>query len=263
MPAILYLVVRIVGYFFGQEAISGQLSEQIDALVGNNAAETIEQVLATTEREEKSIFTAVLSFATVIIGSTTVFGSIQGGLNRIWKVKASPSAGIGKRILDRLFSLTIVITLGFLMIVSLVIDAGLAYFAGYLKETFPDTTVYVANALNVIVSLGVIGVLFTFLLKLLPDVKLQWKHAWIGGVSTALLFFLGKYLIGFYLIKSNLGSSYGAAGSLVLILVWVYYSSLILLLGGKITETYAKRQGKIRPSRLAVRFEIKSLSKKK
>lgn len=257
MPAILYLLVLGAGGIYGEEAITGRLSAEINQIVGNHAAGTIEELLANVQREDQGIWATIVGIATLIVGSTTVFASIQSGLNQVWKVKASDDAGIIKILIDRMFSFTIVVSLGFLLVVSFVIDTALSYFSEYWQNSFPDITIIVAGLLNIVISMLVTGLLFTFIMKVLPDVKVTWKEAFVGGMATSLLFFVGKYFIGLYLGQSDLGSSYGAAGSLALLLVWVYYSALIILLGGKITQTYVKRSREIKATSRAVRFKLK------
>jgi membrane protein len=241
LPAIVYLVVLTSSIFYGEDAITGRLSQQINKLVGQEAADTIEELLQNVHSERDSTLATILSFVTLIIGSTTVFGAIQSGLNEIWVVKSDDKKGWVKILLDRAFSFTVVVSMGFLMIVSLLIETLLQYFSEYLIAYFPSAMVFLASAFSFVLSIVVTALLFTLIMKVLPDKKISWKHAFYGGAFTSVLFSIGKYLIGFYIAKSDPGTSYGAAGSLVLLLVWVYYSSLILLLGGKFTQTVAFR----------------------
>jgi membrane protein len=242
LPAIVYLVVLTSSIFYGEDAITGRLSQQINKLVGQEAADTIEELLKNVHNEGETFFATVISFITLIIGSTTVFGAIQSGLNEIWDVKPDAKKGWVKILLDRAFSFTVVVSMGFLMIVSLLIETLLQYFSEYLIAYFPSAMVFLASAFSIGLSIAVTALLFTLIMKVLPDTKISWKHAFYGGTFTSVLFFIGKYLIGFYISKSDPATSYGAAGSLVLLLVWVYYSSLILLLGGKFTQTVAFRK---------------------
>ncbi|MFZ6053106.1 YihY/virulence factor BrkB family protein [Halocola ammonii] len=256
LPAAIFIIVFSAGYIYGQEAVTGELFYQIKDLVGENAAKQIQAILSNVKTSGNSFLATLLTIGALLFGATTVFISIQNGLNSIWGVKPKPSSGILKFALDRMWSFTMVLSLGFLLLVSLIIDTVLVVLADYVERFLPEVSVFMMQIANFAISLGVIAAVFTLIFKVLPDVKTGWRQCWVGGFITSGLFFIGKYLIGFYLSQSDLTSTYGAAGSLVLILIWVFYSSVILLLGGKVTEVYVKEvEGQVRPSKFAIRFK--------
>jgi membrane protein len=184
----------------------------------------------------------VIGIVTLIIGASTVFGQLQSALNQIWEVEAAPAkSAIGSFIRTRVLSLAMVIGIGFLLLVSLIVSAALAALDGYL-QTRTALPAGLWQALNLLTSLGIIALLFALMFKLLPDVKLAWRDVWFGAFVTAALFTAGKYLIGLYLGHASIGSSYGAAGSVVVLMVWVYYSSLIVFLGAEITQVRRSRR---------------------
>ena len=236
LPAVLFIMVQIAGYFWGQEAVSSQLYDQINEVVGNKAATTIQDILKNVEAVKSNIWSTILSVGVLLIGTTTVFISIQKGLNAIWDVKPKIQNNILIIIYDRLRSFTTVVALGFLIVVSLISDTVLLLLIDNLKKLFPDMAIYIIQLLNWFLSLFLTALMFSYIFVVLPYAKIGWKNGLYGGILTSILFFIGRYLISIYITTTNLDTTYGAAGSLVLILVWVYYSSLILLLGGKITE---------------------------
>ena len=236
LPAVLFIMVQIAGYFWGEEAVSSQLYSQVNKVVGNQAALTIQEILANVETVKSNIWHTILSIMAILIGTTTVFISIQKGLNSIWDVKTKIQNNILKILYDRLKSFTTVIALGFLIVVSLISDTVLLLLIDNLKKVFPDLAIYIIQLLNWILSLFLTTLLFSYIFVVLPYAKIGWKNGLYGGIITSLLFFIGRYLISIYIATTTLDTTYGAAGSLVLILIWVYYSSLIILLGGKITE---------------------------
>lgn len=242
LPPVLFVMVQIAGYFWGDEAVSQELFNQINNVVGNKAATTIQELLANVDTESSGVWGTILSIVLLLIATTTVFISIQKGLNSVWGIKTAPENQIIKMLVDRLRSFTTVVALGFLMIVSLITDTILLLVMDNLKQVFPEITIYFAQIINWLLSLTLSALLFTYLFVVLPDTKIKWKYGFYGGVITAGLFFIGRYFISLYISTSTMDTTYGAAGSLVLILLWVYYSSLILLLGGKITEMHIRKK---------------------
>ena len=255
LPAAIFIIVFSAGYIYGQEAVTGELFYQIKDLVGDSAAKQIQAILSNVKTSGNTFVATMLTIGALLFGATTVFISIQNGLNSIWGVKAKPSSGMLKFALDRMWSFAMVLSLGFLLMVSLAVDTLLVVLTDYVERFLPEVSVFMVQIGNFVISLAVIAAVFTLIFKVLPDVKTGWRQCWVGGFITSGLFFIGKYLIGFYLSQSDLTSTYGAAGSLVLILIWVFYSSVILLLGGKVTEVYVKEvEGQVRPSKFAIRF---------
>ncbi|WP_345951893.1 YihY/virulence factor BrkB family protein [Mucilaginibacter sp. PAMB04274] len=210
----------------------------------------------------KSTISVVIGIITLILGATSVFGEIQDSINIIWQVKAKPQKGWVKMIKDRVLSSSLIITLGFLLMVSLVINGALLAVSDRLKTFLPDFTVVIFNVINGAISFVVIAVLFGVIFKVLPDVKIRWKDIWPGALFTAVLFMIGRLLISIYIEKSGTSSTYGAAGSLIVILLWVYYTAAILYFGAEFTRAYADFKGiKIEPAEFAVHVEEKEQKK--
>ncbi|UOB18482.1 YihY/virulence factor BrkB family protein [Abyssalbus ytuae] len=236
LPAVMFIMVQIASYFWGQEAVTQQLYSEISKVVGSTTAGTLQEILANVEAVKSNVWRTIWSISLLLIGTTTVFISIQKGLNSIWNIYRKPQNNLLRILYDRLRSFTTVIALGFLIVVSLLSDTVLLLLMDYLKRIIPEVTVYLLQAVNWILSMLLTSILFSYIFIILPHAKIPWKSAFYGGVITSILFFVGRFLISFYIATSSLNTVYGAAGSLALILIWVYYSSLILLLGGKITE---------------------------
>ena len=260
---ILVLMISLAGIFFGQDAIQGKVFIEMKGLVGANAAQQIQEVIMNLKLSGKSSMALVISIVTLLIGSTTVFGDIQNSINRIWHVRAKPERGWVKLITDRLLSSSLVIGLGFLLMVTLVVNGVILAMTDKLRIYFPDMTVFLMNAINFVVSFGIVFILFSVIFRTLPDVKIEWKTVRSGALFTTVLFIIGRFLIGFYVQYSGTESTYGAAGSLVLILLWVYYTAAILYFGAVYTREYALAHGiPIKPAEYAVYVEEKEREKK-
>ncbi len=253
---LLLLLISLVGLFFGREAVQGKLFGEINGMLGNEAAAQVQEMIKNLELNGESTTAVIIGAVTLIIGATTVFAEIQDSINIIWRVKAKPKRGWLKLIKDRLLSSSLIIGLGFLLIVSLVINGAVTALSDYLKGYFPDVTVVIFNIVNIIISFAVIMVLFGVIFKVLPDVRIAWRDVLMGAFFTALLFMIGRLLIGFYITTTGTASTYGAAGSIIIILVWVYYTAAIMYLGAEFTRAYADFTGlKIRPAEYAVVVE--------
>ena len=239
---------------FGQEAAQGRIVTEIQGLVGREGAEAIQTMLQNSRQESEGIIATVVGFVTLIVGATGTFIELQDSLNTIWGVQPKPGRGIMGMLRDRLLSFAMVVGVGFLMLVLLVMSAGLAAVSDYIGRYLPDdTSVLVLEIVNIVVSLITITFVFAMIFKILPDVRIRWADVVTGAFITSLLFTLGKFLIGLYLGQSSFASTYGAAGSLAILFVWVYYSSLILFFGAEFTQTYANRYGaRVVPSKNAV-----------
>jgi membrane protein len=245
---LLVIAIAIVGAVFGQEAARGEIVTQINDLVGEEGAQAIEMALANANQPEISSVASSISVVVLLIGASGVFAQLQEALNTVWNVTAKPNVGLWNFIQKRLLSFGMVLAIGFLLLVSLIISAILSGISKLEFNILPGLTIF-WQLLNFAVSLGFITVLFALMYKYLPDVKIRWKDVWVGAIITALLFSLGKYLIGLYLGQGSLGSTYGAAGSLIVFLAWVFYSAQILLFGAELTKVYARRYGRqIRPN---------------
>ena len=262
MAPLLLLIISLAGFFFGREASEGRIFSEINGLIGNEAAKQVQQIISNLELAGNSTISIIIGVVTLIIGATTVFGEIQDSINMIWKVKAKPKKGWVKMLKDRLLSGSIIVGLGFLLIVSLIINGAMAALNNFLKSMFPDFTLVLINIANIAISFGVITVLFGVIFKVLPDAKIKWKHVRAGAFFTACLFMLGRYVIGLYITTTGAGSPYGAAGSLIVILLWVYYTAAILYFGAEFTRAYAIFRGsRIQPAEYAVFIEQRETEK--
>jgi membrane protein len=257
MPAILIIALTIGSAFYERNIVQDELINQVSRLVGRESAKEIEQILSNATLDKTNTIAKIGGVITLIFSATTVFISLQSSLNKIWHIKPKPKNGIIKFSLNRLLSLAMVASIGFVLLVSLVIDALLMLFQEFLSHILEGTTLYILGLINIIISLGIITVVFGLLFKVLPDAKINWKDVWVGSIVTMLLFTMGKFLIGFYLGNSSFNSAYGAAGSLVIILVWIYYSTTIFLFGAELTAVYTEASGsRIEPYSTAVRVHL-------
>jgi len=260
MAPLLLLVISLAGAFFGREAIEGSVFAELNGLVGNDAAAQIQQIIKNMELSGSTTLSLVIGTVSLIIGATTVFGDIQDSVNKIWSVKAKPEKGWLKLVKDRLLSGSIIIGLGFLLIVALVVNGAVSAFDYILKGWLPDFSVVLLTALTALVNFLVLALLFGVIYKVLPDAKIKGRDVRAGALFTAALFMLGRYVIGIYIDKADVGSPYGAAGSLIIILIWVYYSAAILYISTSFTKVYAAAKGEnIKPSDHAVYVEEKEV----
>jgi membrane protein len=257
LAPLLVIVISIAGFIFGPDAARGELVGQIEGLIGKEGAQVVQTALKNTDDTESGIVAIVIGFFTLVIGSTVVFAELQESLNMIWRVKPKPERNMIKGLIkDRIQSFALVLTTGFLLLVSLIISALLSALSNFI-ERYVEIPVTVLDIINLVISLGVVYLLFAMIYRILPDVHIRWKDVWVGAFVTALLFVLGKYLIGLYLGTSTLGSTYGAAGSLVILLLWIYYSAQILFLGAEFTFIYATKLGPgYRPRSKFLLYEI-------
>jgi membrane protein len=258
---LLIIIISLAGVFFGQEAAKGSIYFQLNGLLGAEAAKQVQDIINNIQQSESSTTGAIVGGIILLIGATGVFTEMQDSINYIWSVKAKPKKSWLKFLMNRLLSFSIVIGLGFLLLVSLVINAVLNAISARLTRIFPNSDIDLFTSLNMLILVVTITGLFAVIFKLLPDATISWRDALIGAVLTAALFLLGKTGISYYLGKANLGVTYGTAASIVIILIWVYYSALILYFGAEFTKMYAIQAGEgIRPKETAV-FIIKSEAK--
>jgi len=249
----LIVIIFFADIFYGRAAIEGTVFSQIKGLVGNSAAVQIQETIKSASLSGKGAVTGIFGMVTLLIGATTVFAEIQDSINTIWGLKPKPKKGWLKMLLDRLLSFSIVVSLGFLLLVSLIITGLVEALSQHLVKVFPDITVVVIYILNLLITLVVVSLLFAIIFKILPDAKIKWRDVITVAMVTAVLFMMGKFAITFYIGSSNVSSAYGTAGSLVIILLWIYYSSLILYFGAEFTKAYATTYGGlIQPNDYAV-----------
>lgn len=253
LAPLLIIVIAIAGAIYGEEAARGEIVRQLQGLVGRDGAEFIQSMIQNASKPGSGGGVATLvGVGFLIFGASGVFGQLQAALNTIWEVKPKPGRAVKSFVQARFLSFAMVLVIGFLLLVSLVLSAAFSglssYFGGFLPEAFQF-----GQILNFVISFTLVTLLFASIYKFLPDVKVPWKNLWVGSAVTALLFNIGKFLIGLYLGNSSVGSSYGAAGSLVVVLLWVFYSAQILLFGAEFTQVYSKYRGRpIEPSSHAV-----------
>jgi membrane protein len=256
LPGLLAVVITIAGYFFGQEAVNGQLMNQITGVMGTDTAKDVQEIVAKATQSRNSVWAAIIGITTILVGATGVFVEFQKSLNTIWGVKTDETkSGIISLLKARLFSFGLIITIAFIMIVSLVISAALSALSTWISQHFSELLLVVLQVLNFILSLGVLAVLFALMFKFFPDAKIKWRHVWVGSFVTALLFDIGKFILGLYFGKAEPGSGYGAAGSIILILLWTSYSSMIVFFGAEFTHIYAEStDGKVPPDKHGVKI---------
>ena len=248
LAPLLLIVIAIAGSVFGQEAAQGEIIGQIQGLVGEESAKAIQSMIEEARKPAAGIIATVVAIVLLFLGATGVFAQLQEALNIIWRVEAKPEQGMWKILKDRFISLLAVLGTGFLLLISLVISAALSAIGTTLEQFLPVPG-FLLQLINFLVSFAIVTLLFAMIYKLLPDRSIQWSDVWIGAIITSLLFTIGKFVIGVYLGKSDVGIAYGAAGSLVVMLMWVYYASQIFLFGAEFTAVYAHARGsKLAPS---------------
>ncbi len=239
LPGLLVILINFVGSIWGSEIVSGQLNAQFSSALGVEAAESILKMIKDTQNAEDNVLSTIIGIATLIFGATGVFYQLQISLNIIWKVEEISTFSFKKILTDRAKSFAFILVIGFLLLISFVLTTLISALTDYLKRMFPDIIIYLLNLINFLLSVGIITTLFALMFQYLPDTKIRWKTVWTGALLTASLFVLGEFLLGLYFGNSNPGSTYGAAGSIVLVLLWVSYSSLIFFFGAEFTRQYS------------------------
>lgn len=253
LSPLLVMIISLASIFYGKDAIQGKLFSEINQLVGSDAANQIQILIEKSALSGGSTLSLIISIVVLMIGATAIFTEIQDTLNIIWRVRPKPKKGFQKLLINRILSFSMIISLGFLLVVSLVVNGIVAALSERLSAIFPEITVILVQAFNILLTFSIITTLFAIIFKFLPDVKISWKDVRVGAIATALLFMLGRVLIGFYLQMAGTGSTFGAAGSLIVILTWVYYTAAILYFGAEFTQVYAEKfGGSIQPADYAV-----------
>lgn len=261
IPSLLVIVVAVAGLVFGKEAVQGEISSQISSAMGVDTARQIEDIIAKAGEQKSSIWATIIGLVSLILGALGVFLQLQTSLNHIWEVKIKPELK-GKEkwmklIRDRLFSFGLILSIGFLLLISLVLTTALTAFSAWINTHLPDFMLFLFRFINFIVSFGIVSVLFALMFRILPDARIKWRDVWIGAIVTALLFTLGKFGLGVYFGKAEPGSTYGAAGSIILVMLWVSYSCMIVFFGAEFTKQYATHLGRgIEPSKDAILLEL-------
>lgn len=260
LPGLLLVIINAVGFIWGHDIVQGRLTGEIASVIGPDSADAVKSIIANAGNEGKSTVATLVGVATLIFGATGVFYHLQLSLNEIWGIRQNPKSNFLQMITDRAVSFGFVLIVGFLLLVSFVVTAGLATLGDYLAQILPDFSIHLAHLLNLVLSIGIISVLFALIFRLLPDAIIGWRSVWLGALITAILFTVGKELLGLYFGQANPGSTYGAAGSLILILLWVSYSCLILFFGAEFTWVFARRYGHgVRPQKHAVFVKVEKV----
>lgn len=247
LAPMLLVVISVAGAIWGEEAVRGQIVREFEGLMGRDAAHTVQEVLRSTVRRPTSPLTAAIGIVTLLSGATAFFVQLQDSLNHAWEVAPKPGHLVQSFLWKRIISFGMVVGMGFLLLVSLAVSAALSSLEAYVESHLASSPISIVQVINQVLSFAVVAVLFTLIYRVLPDAKIAWRDVALGAVVTALMFTIGKYLIGLYLGRTQIASAYGAAGSVVVILVWVYYSTLVLLLGAELTRVYSRR---FRPTRV-------------
>lgn len=247
------IIVLSLSSFFLRKQPAGYVFNQLNELLGPNAAQQVHQMIENVMAQNNGVIMQVVGVVALIVSATGIFTEMQDSINVIWRVKAKPRKGWLKLLLNRLLSFSIVISLGFILLVSLLVNAIIAAIMTRFNDLFPQTEVFTSYIINIALTFLTITSLFAIIFKVLPDAKVRWKDVWNGAFTTALLFMVGKFLIGYYLQHSSIGNTFGAAGSIIIILSWVYYSAIILYFGAVYTRANARIKGRsIYPNEYAV-----------
>lgn len=244
LPGLLVIVINLAGYFFGKEAVTHQITGQIGGIIGGDTAMAIQDIIAKTSQNKGLTISSIIGFAVLLFGATGVFYQVQQILNKIWEVKAKPKQKILKLIRDRVFSFGLILVIAFLLLVSLVLSAGLTALSDWVSVHISEYLMIAFRVMDIVISITVITLLFASIYKFLPDVQITWKDVWGGAFLTSVLFVIAKFALGLYFGSSNPASTYGAAGSIILIMLWVSYAGLILLFGAEFTKVRFAHKGK-------------------
>ncbi len=261
LPAILVISISIAGAVYEDEVARTALIEQFETFFGAQSAEAIDKVLTNINEEHNSLLARIVGFITLIFSATTVFAALQDGINKVWGVKSKSEKSVYNFFKNRLISLAMAVSIGFLLLVTLVIDASLSLFDEQFISVYSEQKYYLAAGINLIISVVVTTTVFACLFKVIPEAEVKWKNVWMGAFITTFLFGVGKYLITFYLNTSSFGSVYGASGSLVVLLTWIFYSSMMVMFGAQFTAVYSEEiEGGIKPTENSVLIKEESQS---
>ncbi len=248
LPGLLVVIISMLSYFWGAEVVEGQVYDEIQSNMGESTATSVESIFEKATRRDSTWFSAVIGIGGLVFGATGVFFHLQISINRIWDVRSDPKNGLKRYLIDRTKSFGFVLAIGFLLLISFVVSALLNALKDYINIYVPEIAYYFIFVGEILISFSVIAVLFALIFKYLPDVYIGWRSVWVGSLITSFLFLIGKEILSYYFGKASPGNVYGAAGSIIIILLWVSYSCLILFFGAEFTNTYTKRYGyKLKP----------------
>ena len=257
LAPLLVVIISLFGLFLGREAIEGKIYLQLKNFFGAETSSQLQEIIKNVSASGKSRVAATLGGITLFIGATAIFSEIQDSINTIWGIKPTPKKGWVAFLKNRFLSFSVIVGLGFLLLVSLVINSLIEGFNSKLQVWLPGISLIIFYILNIMITIVVATIIFAFIFKVLPDADIQWKDVIVGAIFTSLLFMLGKFAISFYISKSNVGTTFGAAGSIIILLLWVYYSSIILYFGAEFTKSWAVKYGDpIKPSQYAVTTKL-------
>jgi membrane protein len=255
LPGLLIIIIWVSDLFYGRAAVEGTLYGQIESFVGHTAAVDIQKTIKAASLSTDGPLATIIGALVLVVGATTIFGEVQTSINSIWHLKAKPKKGRGllKMILNRLLSFSMILSLGFILLVSLIINGAMDFLLDRLMEMYPVVTVVLGYILNLVLTFFITAFIFAAIFKMLPDARIKWKHVRVGAAVTAVLFMVGKFLISYYLDHNKSSTTYGAAGYLIVVLLWVYYSAMILYFGAAFTHAYVVHKGsRIMPNSYAV-----------
>lgn len=252
IPGLLIIIIWIAGYFLGEEAIRGEISNQISGLMGADAAKSVENMIAGALIDKQNIFMKIIGIGSLVFGSTTLFFQLQHSLNTLWDVEAAPKKAIVKFLLDRANSLGMILILGFLLMVTMILSSLISVFNKFITDYFGLETYMLVELINFTIGFGIVMLLFALMFKVLPDVEISWKSVWKGALLTTILFTLGKFLLSLYFGTAKPTSAFGTAGTVILIMMWINYSCMLVFFGAEFTKVYTYKKGyKIVPSKHA------------
>lgn len=262
LPALLLIVVYLVGVFFGEETAQKEVVNYAREMISEEVAREIEKMRGNLDVLGNTVWAAIVGIGTLVFGATSVFYQLQQNLNQIWGLKPVPEKAILKLLKDRLFSFGIILIIGLLLLISLVLTAVINSLGQNISELLPGISFYIIEGLNLIISFSIMVLLFAAIYKILPDAEIKWKYVWLGAIVTTFLFIIGKFLLGLYFRLADPASAFGAAGTLIILMLWVNYACLILFFGAEFTQVYARKYGaRIKPSQHAMRISDYYISK--
>lgn len=253
LPGLLVIIINVAAYFYDEKDVTSRITGEIQSMIGGNTAEDVGGIIEKANETKGTVLSSILGIATLLFGATGVFYQLQQILNKMWEVKPKPKQKILKLIRDRIFSFGLILAVGFLLLVSLVLSAGLSALSDWVAGNLSKSLIVIFTVLDILFSFGIVTILFASIYKFLPDAKISWRDVWIGALLTSALFVIAKFGLGVYFGQSDPASTYGAAGSIILIMLWVSYAGMILLFGAEFTQVYANHYGKkVQPSEDAV-----------
>ena len=258
LPGLLVIVINVVGYIWGTDIVEGKVYNEIENTMGTSTAEGVQSIFESAREEGQSLFATLISIGALLFGATGVFYHLQISINKVWGIQPDPKSEILRYLFDRVRSFGFVLAVAFLLLVSFVVSALLSALHGYIGAWFPGLSLYLVQMLNLLIPFAVVSLLFALIFKFLPDAHIRWKTVWIGAIIASFLFSIGKELLSFYFSTASPGNIYGAAGSIIIFMLWVTYSCLILLFGAEFSWVYSRRYGHgIRPRSYAKSIEIR------